>query len=114
MAQWRVRDASELIYPAVQETLASLGLLAEDSAAKKLAQQLARVIDSQDGHCRGCADDECRRSQTSAWAMRWLSPLLMDTLEALSATPRARAAQSKGQKPNEPKPGGLAALRAAK
>lgn len=93
-----VRDASELVYPAVQETLAALGLLGEDSAAKKLAQQYARVIDSQPGHCRGCSDDDCRRSQTSAWAMRWLGPLLLDALRDLGATPAARAAMTKGTK----------------
>jgi hypothetical protein len=96
-----VRDASELLYPAVQETLGSLG---EDSAARKLAQQYARVIDSQPGHCRGCDDTECRRSQTSAWAMRWLGPLLLDALRELGATPAARAAMTKGSKDKPGKP----------
>ena len=109
-----LRDASELIYPAVQETLAELGLLGDSSAATKLAQQYAKVIDSQSGHCRGCDNDECRRSQGAPWAMRWLGPLLLDSLEALGATPRAKAAQMKGVKVPEVKPGGLAALRAAK
>ena len=109
-----VRDASELLYPAVQETLASLGLLGDTAAATKLAQQYAKVIDSQSGHCRGCDSDECRRSQGSAWAMRWLGPLLLDALDALGATPRAKAALTKGTKPAETKPSGLAALRAAK
>jgi hypothetical protein len=109
-----LRDASELLYPAVQETLAELGLLGDSSAATKLAQQYAKVIDSQNGHCRGCTSDDCRRSQGSAWAMRWLGPLLLDALEALGATPRAKAAQTKGTKPTETKPSGLAALRAAK
>ena len=48
------------------------------------------------------------------WAMRWLGPLLLDSLEALGATPRAKAAQTKGTKTPEAKPGGLAKLRAAK
>jgi hypothetical protein len=109
-----LRDASELLYPAVQETLAELGLLGDSSAATKLAQQYAKVIDSQAGHCRGCTGDECRRSQGSAWAMRWLGPLLLDALEALGATPRAKAAQTKGAKPPESKPSGLAAIRAAR
>ena len=99
MAQRRIQDASELIYPAVQEAIAELGLLGTDAAAVKLAQQYARVIDSQEGHCYGCADAECRRSQGSAWAMRWLAPLLLDTLAALGATPAARAALTKGVKP---------------
>lgn len=109
-----LRDASELIYPAVQETLAELGLLGDSSAATKLAQQYAKVIDSQSGHCRGCDSDDCRRSQGAPWAMRWLGPLLLDSLEALGATPRAKAAQTKGTKTPEAKPGGLAKLRAAK
>lgn len=109
-----LRDASELIYPAVQETLAELGLLGDSSAATKLAQQYAKVIDSQSGHCRGCDNDECRRSQGAPWAMRWLGPLLLDSLEALGATPRAKAAQTKGAKPPESKPGGLAKLREAR
>ena len=109
-----VRDTSELLYPAVQETLAELGLLGDSSAATKLAQQYAKVIDSQSGHCHGCDSDSCRRSQGSTWAMRWLGPLLLDALEALGATPRAKAAQTKGAKPANDKPGGLAKLRAAK
>jgi hypothetical protein len=98
----RVRDASELLWPAVQETIASLGLLAEDSAARKLAQQYAKVIDSQSGHCRECTDPDCGRSQGSAWAMRWLGPLLLQALEALNATPAARAALTKGAKDKTP------------
>jgi hypothetical protein len=96
-----VRDASQLLYPAVQETIASLGLLGNDAAAVKLAQQYARVIDSQPGHCRGCDDEDCRRAQTSAWAARWLGPLLLQALEALGATPAARAAMAKS-KPGTP------------
>jgi hypothetical protein len=111
----RVRDASELLYPAVAETLAELGLLGSDAAAKKLAQQYAKVIDSQDGHCRGCADEGCSRSQGSAWAMRWLGPLLLDTLTALGATPAARAAMTKGAKDKaEPARSDLDKLREAR
>jgi hypothetical protein len=108
-----VRDVSQLLYPAVQEAIAELGLLGSDAAAKKLAQQYARVIDSQNGHCRGCDDDDCPRSQTSASAMRWLGPLLLQALESLGATPAARAAMTKGRKPEEAKPSGLAKLRGA-
>lgn len=109
-----VRDASELLYPAVQEAIGSLGLLGEDSAAKKLAQQYAKVIDSQFGHCRECTNPDCSRSQGSAWAYRWLAPLLLDCLRELGATPAARAAITKRDKPAEPKQSGLAKLRAAK
>jgi hypothetical protein len=106
-----LRDASELIYPAVQETLAELGLLGDSSAATKLAQQYAKVIDSQSGHCRGCDNDECRRSQGAPWAMRWLGPLLLDSLEALGATPRAKAAQTKGKRDEQEVPDGLDQLK---
>ena len=109
-----VRDASQLVYPAVQQAIAELGLLGTDAAAVKLAQQYARVIDSHPGHCRGCDDDDCGRAQTGAWTMRWLAPLLLDCLRELGATPAARAALAKGTKPAEEKPTGLAKLRAAK
>jgi hypothetical protein len=94
-----LRDASELLWPAVQETIASLGLLGSDAAAVKLAQRYAQVID---GH------------RDEAWAMRWLAPLLLQALAELGATPAARASITKGQKLTEDKPSGLAKLRAAK
>lgn len=109
-----LRDASELFWPAVQETLAVLGTKPEDAAARKIAQQYARVIDATPGHCRGCDADDCGRAQTSAWAMRWLAPLLLDTLTALGATPAARAQLAKGANTTDAKPGGLAKLRAAR
>lgn len=108
-----LRDASQLLWPAVAETLASLKTAPEDAAARKLAQQYAKVIDSQDGHCRGCRDDECRRAQTGAWAMRWLGPLLLQALESLGATPAARAAMTKKAKPDA-KPSRLQQLRDAR
>jgi hypothetical protein len=94
-----LRDASELLWPAVSETLASLDLGSEHAAAKKLAQRYAQVIDQ--------ARDE-------AWAARWLMPLLLDCLTELGATPLAKAQLTKGIKPTESKPNGLAKLRAAK
>ena len=94
-----VRDASELLWPAVAETLTQLDLGAEHAAAKKLAQRYAQVIDQ-------AADAE--------WAMRWLAPLLLDALSELGATPAAVARLTKGAKPADAKPGGLAKLRAAK
>lgn len=94
-----LRDASELIWPAVQETLATLDLGSEHAAAKKLAQRYAQIIDS--------ARDE-------AWAARWLMPLLLECLTELGATPAARARLTKGAKPGDGKPNRLAHLRAAR
>jgi hypothetical protein len=94
-----LRDASELLWPAVAETLAALDLPSEHAAAKKLAQRYAQVIDQ--------ATDQ-------AWAMRWIAPLLLDALTELGATPQAKAALEKGVKPADAKPGGLAKLRAAR
>lgn len=94
-----VRDASELLWPAVAETLTQLDLGPEHAAAKKLAQRYAQVID---------------QTKDEAWAMRWLAPLLLDALSELGATPAAIARLTKGAKPADGKPGGLAKLRAAK
>jgi len=82
MGDQNLRDASELLWPAVAETLTQLGLLPEDAAAKKLAQRYAQVID---------------QAKDPAWAMRWIGPLLLDSLTALGATPAARAALTKGK-----------------
>lgn len=94
-----LRDASELLWPAVSETLATLDLGSEHAAAKKLAQRYAQVIDG--------ANDQ-------AWAARWLMPLLLDCLSELGATPAARARLVKGGKPADGKPNRLAQLRAAR
>ena len=99
-----VRDTSELLYPSVQETIHALGLGSSDAAAVKLAQRYARTIDG--------AIESGPRAYTSA--LRWLGPELQKALEGLGATPAARAALTKGQKPTESKPNGLAALRDAK
>jgi hypothetical protein len=76
-----LRDASELLWPAVAETLATLDLGPEHAAAKKLAQRYAQVIDE---------------AKDQGWAMRWIGPLLLDSLTALGATPTAKAALSRG------------------
>ena len=94
-----LRDTSEFIWPAVAETLTQLDLGPEHSAAKKLAERYAQVID---------------RHADPAWAMRWIAPLLLDALSELGATPAAVARLTKGAKPADAKPGGLAKLRAAK
>ena len=93
-----LRDASELLWPAVAETLASLDLAPEHASAKKLAQRYAQVIDEH---------------RDPAWAMRWIGPLLLDALEQLGATPAARA-RGKGGKPADAPVSQLAKLRAAR
>ncbi|HXJ27125.1 MAG TPA: hypothetical protein VNH17_15550, partial [Streptosporangiaceae bacterium] len=75
-----LKDASELLWPAVAETLASLELGSEDAAAKKLAQRYAQIID-------GLPEHAPRGTQDQAWGMRWIGPLLLDVLIQLGATP---------------------------
>ena len=82
-----IRDASELLYPAVCETIAALGLDSTDAAAAKLARQYARTIDEQPP------------GKLYAAALRWLGPELHKILESLGATPAARAALKRGDKP---------------
>lgn len=88
-----LRDASELLWPAVAETLATLDLGSEHAAAAKLARRYAQVIDSMPDRApaRGAPDQ--------AWAMRWIGPLLLDCLTELGATPAAKARLTKGGKP---------------
>lgn len=91
-----LRSADELLLPTVQHTIANLTLRPEDSAAATLAERYAATID---------ADPE---------QLKDLGPKLLATLEALGATPRARAA---GRKPAGGGTGGtskLAALREAR
>lgn len=76
MAGRNMRDVGELLWPAVAETLATLELGSEDAGAKKLAQRYAQVIDQHDDQ---------------AWAVRWIGPELLRALDALGATPDARA-----------------------
>lgn len=103
-----LRDADQLLYPAVCAAVASLGLDlgpdglgGKDSAAVKLAKQYARTIDEQPP------------GKAYAAAIRWLGPELHKTLESLGATPAARAAIKKPVKADA-RPSGLAALRAAR
>lgn len=93
-----LRDASELLRPAVQATIDAMDLADEDGAAVQLAVQYARTID----------DHEDR-----AWAVRWIGPLLLDALEQLGATPAARA-RLKGGKQADAPVSQLARLRAAR
>jgi len=101
-----LRDASELLYPAVRATIASLGIDTAsggpDAAAAKLALHYARLID---------------QASEAKWAniTRWLGPELLKTLEALGATPAARAGMTKTtSKPADAKPNGLTVIRNAR
>ncbi len=77
-----LRDAGELLGPAVTETIAALRLEDADTAAVKLAQRYAKAID--DG------DD----------ALEKLGPKLLAVLESLGATPAARARLKEGRAPD--------------
>jgi hypothetical protein len=72
-----LRSADELLLPTVQHTIANLTLRPEDSAAATLAERYAATID---------ANPE---------QLKDLGPRLLATLEALGATPRARAGAGK-------------------
>ena len=73
-----VRDVDELLSPAVQETLTALNLKPEDTAAARLAERYAAVIDS---------------ARDPSWAMRWIGPELLRVLAELGATPMSRPKQ---------------------
>jgi hypothetical protein len=79
-----LRDASELLWPAVAETLATLDLAPEHAAAAKLAQRYAQLIDA-------LPVNAPRGQPSQAWAMRWIGPLILDVLTELGATPAAKA-----------------------
>jgi hypothetical protein len=106
-----LHDADDDLITHVAATLDALDLQDSDDAAKALARKYAEVIDNSNGHCRACDDPECRRSNTSAWSMRWLGPLLLQCLESLGATPAARSAITKKDKPAGGQRSGLQALR---
>lgn len=93
----RIRSADSLILPDVRETLARLELSPEDAAAGQLARRYAAAIDA---------------AITPADVLNDLGPKLLAVLEALGATPRARAAVVKSQQPAGPSK--LSALRLAR
>lgn len=102
-----LRDVSELLWPAVRETLASIDTRPEDAAARKLAQRYAQVID-------GMPDKGARGQPDQAWAMRWIGPLLLDALRELRATPAARAEAAPAKPGATPGADQLAKLRVSK
>ena len=90
-----LRDASELLWPALAETLTQLDLGPEHAAARKLAQRYAQIIDGMPEHAP-------RGQPNQAWAARWSMPLYLDALTELGATPAAVARLTKGVKPPMP------------
>lgn len=90
----RIRPADDLLLPAVHETIAKLTLTPEDTAAATLAEHYARTIDAAGGEL------------LEAEVLKELGPKLLACLEALGATPRARALLRKGVPGN----GGKSAL----
>lgn len=94
----KIRAADDLIEPAVTNALQALQLDAEDEAAATLARQYAAAIDN--------ADDP-------AATLEQLGPKLLAALEALGATPKARAQIMKGT-PARGNDSRLAQLRAAR
>lgn len=102
-----LRDTSELLWPAVAETLSQLDLGPEDAAAKKLAECYAKIIDQLPASAE-------RGEQGRAWGLRWIGPLLLDALEQLGATPAARVRIKGGGKHGDAPASQLSKLRAAR
>jgi len=71
-----LRDAGELLAPAVAGTVAALGLDGKDVAAVKLAGRYAAAIDG---------------AESPGAALAAFGPLLLRVLESLGATPAGRA-----------------------
>jgi hypothetical protein len=93
-----LRDAGELLVPAVTGTVAALTLTDADDAAVKLAQRYAAAIDT---------------AESPGEALERLGPKLLAVLESLGATPAARARLKEGKDAGNGRPSGLHALREA-
>lgn len=96
-----LRDADELVLPAVRSAIAELDTTSADAAVIKLCERYAAAMDAAQG------------AKAQAWAIRWIGPLLLDALEALGASPAARSKLKEG-KPRRAASNGLAELRAAR
>jgi hypothetical protein len=94
-----LRDTAEFLSAAVEATIDGLTLTEADTAAVQLARYYANAID---------------QNPDPGWALRWLAPLLLDTLTELGATPAARARLTKGGQTPDRAPSGLAKLRSAR
>ena len=98
-----LRDADELLLPAVKASIAGLGDLGDaDQATARLAERYADLIDKSGRHCSACDDPECKR-ESNSWSLRWIGPLLLDALGELGLSPAGR------KRIGERKPAGPAA-----
>nr|UXE44757.1 hypothetical protein Hi04_10k_c361_00021 [uncultured bacterium] len=77
----------------VEASLKAADLDETDKAAAVLARRLAEEIDSY-------RDDP----KLHSWALRWLSPLLLENLKQLGLTPLARKQPAKDGKPDDTGP----------
>jgi hypothetical protein len=93
-----LRDADELLAPAVEETLAALKLGDRDAGAAQMARLYAAAIDE---------------ARDPVMALRVFGPLLVKVLESLRATPASRARAGERPKPPPGPPSALSKLRAA-
>lgn len=124
-----LQSVDRLLAPAVTEALDVVELEAEDAAAVKLAERYAREIDQADAAAahadrvlREVGDDPELLELVSALkaklaartAVSDLGPKLLAILDALGATPKARAVARKGGAGRGGKGGSLAALRASR
>jgi hypothetical protein len=83
------------LVPAVEESVAALGLGGEHAAAVQLARRYAEVID---------------QAENPVYALRWVGPLLLRVLTELQATPASRVGV---RKPVPERPNQVQRLRAA-
>lgn len=98
----KLRSADGLLATAVAATINELDLDDEDKAAAELAKHYAAAIDTD--HCSECNADR---------SLDTLGPKLLACLEALGATPSARARLVKGGAANAG-PNRLGTLREAR
>lgn len=93
-----LHDAGRGLTAAAADTITALELAPEDAAAVRLTQKYAAEIDN---------------AEDSAAALERLGPKLLAVLDALGATPQARARLKNGQPPDA-KPSRLTHLRATR
>lgn len=75
---------------AVNETIRALATRPEDKAAVELACLYADQIDQATG---------TEEPKIIAWTVRWITPLLLECLKELGATPAARDRLKRGEAP---------------
>ncbi len=123
-----LRSADRLLVPAIQASLGKLELSEEDQALSRLAETYARQIDQAAGAAAHAdrvlravdqAEDPDLYEQVAALkaklaertAVSDLGPKLLAALDALGASPKARAAAAKGGGARGQRGGKLAAIR---